>query len=88
MNLIARIFGQKKEITFHFPTNEEYNAYSNEISDAVKKESDEQLYAARAKYFDLWVEKIAGMDKAAIPDVIKSSIMFQTFEKIEVEEKN
>jgi hypothetical protein len=88
MNLIATIFSKKISITFHTPTNEEFNTYADEIAEAVKSENDENLHAVRKKYFDLWAEKITGMAKESIPDRKKSSVMFQTFEVTEITEKN
>lgn len=91
MNLLAKFFGRSTEIEMHEPTNEEYNNYSDEIGEAVKKESDELLSAVRVKYFDLWAIKKNGKaewDKSAIPVKIKNSIMFKTFEVVDVTEKN
>ena len=88
MKLTIRIFGEPKEITFHMPTNEEYNAYSDTLGRIFKDNDDAALVAHRVKHFDLWAEKIKGIEKDAIPDKVKSGIMFKIFELVEVEEKN
>jgi len=84
----AKILGKKTELAFHEPTNEEYNEYQDRIKLAVKAEDDDLLITIRTKQFDEWCEEAKGRDKASIPDRIKSSIMFQVFEFVEVDEKN
>lgn len=88
MTRSVRIMGDKVSITFHRPTNEEYNTYSNEVQQVVEDENEEGLVKVRCRYFDQWAETVSGIDKAEIFDRHKSSIMYQIFERVGVEEKN
>ena len=88
MKRAVRICGGPVEISCHVPTNEEYNGYSDALGRIFKDNDDEALVAHRVKYFDLWAEKLRGMEKNAIPDKVKSGIMFKIFELVEVDEKN
>lgn len=84
---IIRIFGAPTAATISVPqTNEEYNAYSDEVGIAIKAESEDMLVKTRVKFFDAWVSVI---DKAKfVPDKLKSSLMFQIYERTDVTEKN
>lgn len=82
------VFGKRITLELHEPTNEEYNTYSDAVRRKIKDNDEEGLIALRVKQFDTWAESVTGMDKAAIPDRLKSSTMFQIFEYVEVDEKN
>lgn len=84
----VKLIGEKVEITFHRPTNEEYNKYSDRLQQVIESEDEAGLVSTRVGQFDQWVESIKGMDKADIYDRHKSSIMFQVFEQVSVDEKN
>ena len=83
-----KIFGAKADLTLHVPTNKEFNEYSNDLTEVLKNNDDPGLIALRVKYFDAWLENVAGVDKADILDQHKSGIMYQLFEKLEITEKN
>lgn len=80
-----RIFGAPAEATVSIPeTNEEYNAYSDEVGIAIKAESEDLLVKTRVKFFNSWVTVKAKF----VPDKLKSSLMFQIYERTDVSEKN